>query len=95
MPMKHLSAAALLPAILLVGCGSNGVEPEGADDTSYEQQLPSPVEQTRADDAPVERNDTVAGGADEQVDAVVAEEVNETAGQSTAGRETGGSTTTR
>lgn len=94
--MKKAAAPLVLLAFLTTACGSAGVESDNLPaDTSYEEQLPSPVEQTRADDAPVERNNTVTGGADEQVDAVVAEQVNETAGQSMTGRETGGSTTTR
>lgn len=94
--MKKAAVPFMLLASLTTACGSAGVESDDiATDTSYEEQLPSPVEQTRADDAPVERNNSVTGGADEQVDAIVAEEVNETAGQSMSGRETGGSTTTR
>lgn len=90
------AAFVLVPAVLLAACGSNGQEAEQAPDTSYEQQLPSPVEQTGEDAAPAQRNDTVAGGADERVDEIVAEEVNQQPAEARpAGMETGGSTTTR
>lgn len=90
------TASLLLSALLLASCGSNGQEVGGQDDTSYEQGLPAPVEQTRNDPAPAQPNNTVAGGPDERVDEVVAQEVNnENPADRPAGLETGGSDTTR
>lgn len=73
--MKRVSAILLAaPALALSACGQGGNEPEGPVDTSYEQSLPSPVQQSESDTAPVPDNTSIVGGPDEQVDAIVSGE---------------------
>lgn len=58
---------AILPiaALALASCND-----EASLDTSYEETLPAPVEGGDTDAAPAPDNDTISGGADEQVDAM-------------------------
>lgn len=47
-------------------------ESEESLDTSYEEELPAPVQEIEEPGAPVPDNDSIEGGADEQVDAMAA-----------------------
>lgn len=62
-----LPALIVLPlsALAIAACGSE--QPDA--DTSYEEQLPAPVEEAGDGLASVPDNDTIEGGPDEQVDA--------------------------
>ena len=65
--MNRLALAALICSpFMLAACSE--AEPEDMD-TSYEEQLPAPVEDAGNDMSGVPDNDTIEGGRDEQVDA--------------------------
>ena len=59
-----------VPALALAACGQEQPDP----DTSYEDQLPPPVEDMEEGMASAPDNDTIEGGTDEQVDAEFAGE---------------------
>lgn len=64
--MKNLALLPLsIAAFAMAGCSE-----EPAVDTSYESELPSPVADGDTAAEPAPDNDTVTGGADEQVDAM-------------------------
>ena len=67
--MRFAATATLVLAAAgaLAACGS-----EEEFDTEYEQSLPSPVPADTSENAPVPDNDSIEGGADEQVDAQAA-----------------------
>ncbi len=66
--LSRAVAIAALPLGLLAACDNPEVRP----DTTYEQTLDSPVPQGDTGPEPVPDNDTIVGGADEQVDAAAA-----------------------
>ncbi|MGB7409476.1 MAG: hypothetical protein WA908_13310, partial [Pontixanthobacter sp.] len=62
--LKSRYIAPVLTLATLAACG----EAEEPADTSYEEQLPIPTQSGDTASEPVPTNDSIEGGADEQVD---------------------------